>query len=175
MIRRCASKMRCQTMALAMPVSSSSVMKVTLPAPGRWRTRTMPAIRTLSPSFSAPSPAAGVIAAPVQRGTQEGERVGAQGELDGAVILDHLAALGHRRQRHFGLVRPRLGGGEQRQRRPPSPRTRHSAWRRSRPSEWKASASASFSSAAAGTPDRRQASSTLVKGRAIAAAAIFAP
>ena len=99
MIRRCASKMRCQTIALAMPVSSSSVMKVTLPSPGRWRTRTMPATWTFAPSFSAGERGAGSDAAPVELGAQEGERMGAQRELDGAIILDHLAALGHRRQR----------------------------------------------------------------------------
>ena len=126
MIRRCASKMRCQTIALAMPVSSSRVMKVTLPLPGRWRTRTMPATWTLSPSFSSREPAAGRDPAPLQLRAQEGERMGAQRELDGAIILDHLAALGHRRQRHFGLLRR-----APRRRRtraaapPPSPRTRH--------------------------------------------------
>jgi hypothetical protein len=34
---RCASKTRCHRIALAMPVSSSIVMKVTLVEPGRWR------------------------------------------------------------------------------------------------------------------------------------------
>ena len=46
MIRRCASNRRCQTMMLAMPVSSSIVRNMTLAVPGRWRTRTIPAIST---------------------------------------------------------------------------------------------------------------------------------
>src|SRR5438132_107461 len=61
MTGRCASKMRCQAIALAMPVSSSSVMKVTLPLPGRWRTRTMPATLTFAPSFTSFSAAQGRI------------------------------------------------------------------------------------------------------------------
>jgi len=41
----------------ATPVSSSRVMKMALPLPGRWRTRTTPAVRTRVPlrlSFRSP-------------------------------------------------------------------------------------------------------------------------
>jgi len=42
--------MRCHTIVLAMPVSSSSVMKITpLAVPGRWRTSTSPATVTRAP------------------------------------------------------------------------------------------------------------------------------
>ena len=118
-----------------MPVSSSRVMKVTLPAPGRWRTRTMPATWTLRAVLE-PLRARRRATMPRRSssGAQEGERMGAQRELDGAIILDHLAALGQRRQRHLGLAASRAsaaankGSGAS-----PSPRTRHRAWRRSRP------------------------------------------
>ena len=121
MIRRCVSKMRCQQIALAMPVSSSTVRKVTVPVPGRWRMRTMPATWTLSPSLSSLSPAAGDDAASLQVRTQEGDRMGAQRKLHGAIILDHLAPVAERRQHHFRLPAPRVGRGEERQRRAAEP------------------------------------------------------
>ena len=40
---RYCSNLRGHTIVLAMPVSSSSVMKMALPLPGRWRTSTRPA------------------------------------------------------------------------------------------------------------------------------------
>ena len=47
---RYVSNARAHTMVLAMPVSSSSVMKITpLAVPGRWRTSTSPATVTRSP------------------------------------------------------------------------------------------------------------------------------
>ena len=75
----------------------------------------MPATWTLSPSLKFLRRGRGDDAAPVELLAEEGERVAAQRELDGAIILDHLAALGHRRQRDLGLDPARLGGGEQRQ------------------------------------------------------------
>ena len=39
--------------------------------------------------------------------------MGAERQLDGPVILDHLAAAGERDQRHFGLGAQGVGGGEQ--------------------------------------------------------------
>ncbi|MOA27736.1 hypothetical protein D3C78_1486290 [compost metagenome] len=51
MIGRYFSKTFGQTMALATPVSSSIVMKITpLAEPGRWRTSTSPATVTLRPT-----------------------------------------------------------------------------------------------------------------------------
>jgi hypothetical protein len=41
---------RDQSRALAIPVSSSMVMKTALPLPGRWRISTTPATRSLRPS-----------------------------------------------------------------------------------------------------------------------------
>ncbi len=63
-----------------------------------------------------PSAPQGRMPRALQLRTQEGERMGAERELHGAIILDHLAARGQRRQRHLGLLPPRLGEGEERQR-----------------------------------------------------------
>src|SRR5205085_5664270 len=51
--------------------------------------------------------------APVELGAEEGEWVGAERELDRAIILDHLAALAHRGERDFGLALARIGRGEE--------------------------------------------------------------
>ncbi len=56
---RCRSNSFGQTTILAIPVSSSIVMKMTpLAEPGRWRTSTRPATLTRAPCAAPPSPAA---------------------------------------------------------------------------------------------------------------------
>ena len=61
-------------------------------------------------------PAGGKQAPAIELRPEEGERMTAQRKLHRAIILDHLAPLGQRSQRHFGLDPARLGGGEERQR-----------------------------------------------------------
>ncbi len=48
--RRSRSNWRAQSTQLVTPVSSSMVMKMALPLPGRWRTSTSPAVRVKRPS-----------------------------------------------------------------------------------------------------------------------------
>ncbi len=107
------------TTILAMPVSSSSVMKTTpLALPGRCRTSTTPAQRTRRLSLRVVDVLAGDDALSREPLAQEFHRVALQRQPDGLVIGDHLL-----RQRHLGqrlcvlvglLARDR--GLEQRQR-----------------------------------------------------------
>ena len=155
-----------QTMTLAMPASSSSVMKMTpLAVPGRWRTSTRPA--TVDP-LAVPDRGKRVGAQDSARGeagAHERGRMGLQGQRQAPVVLDHMRAERHRRQSRvrLGFARRSRVANSGRSSWSPTrsrPRTAHKAWRRSRPSERKASASASRSSTAELKPLRSQRSRT---------------
>ena len=92
-----------QTIRLAMPVSSSIVMKTTpLALPGRWRIRTSPAIARRRSDRQDGEIGGGDETLAGELGAQKGERVAFQGQPDGRVILDDMLA-----QRHFRQQRRR--------------------------------------------------------------------
>ena len=174
-MRRFFSNTLGQTTMLTMPVSSSSVRKITpLAVPGRWRTSTRPATLTRRPA-SLSSQCAALVMTPRRARllAEEGDRVRLQRQGDGGVVVHDVLAQRRLRQVDAALVEqvagaarsecPRSSAGCRRRSRawrpccsaPPSrPFTAHSAARRSRPMERKASASASRSSMLTGAPLR---------------------
>ena len=83
----------------------------------------MPAVSSQRPSRLPHGLGAGDDAPGAQIGAQEGDGMLAQREAEMAIVLDHLAAGGHRPERDGGLIDlrqrfglARRGGGEQRQR-----------------------------------------------------------
>ncbi len=101
---RSRSKAFGQTIRLAMPISSSSVMKITPCAvPGRWRTSTSPATATRSPLFSVASASLRLTPRASRRRAHEGDRMGLERQRQATIVLDDMGAERHRRQPGVGL------------------------------------------------------------------------
>ena len=115
MIGRKRSNTRGHRIVLAMPVSSSSVMKMALPVPGRWRTSTRPATVTMRPGRHLGQQLVPHDAARVEIGAQERHRMRLQRQMQVAIVLDHLLARQHRRQRDVRLELRHGDAREQRQ------------------------------------------------------------
>jgi hypothetical protein len=95
--RRKRSRIWGQTIRLAIPVSSSMVMKTTpLALPGRCRISVMPAIDQPPVDRQMGEFGGGHQTFPREIGAQKGERVTLQGQTQARVILDDMLA-----QRHF--------------------------------------------------------------------------
>ena len=97
------SNLRGQTMVLAIAVSSSSVMKMALPVPGRCRTSTRPPMFTRRRAQASDSSSWRDDAARIEIGAQERHRMRLQRQMQMAIVLDHLLARRHRRQTRVGL------------------------------------------------------------------------
>ena len=86
--------------------------------PGRWRTSTSPATETRRPLGSSASRAASTMRARRELAAQEGDRVRLQRQRQRAVVVHHVLAELHLRQRHL-LLAHQIGagarGGEERQ------------------------------------------------------------
>ena len=109
------SKIRGHTIVLAMAVSSSSVMKMTLPWPGRCRTSTRPATVTRRPDGILTKRSWRENAARGKIGAQEGYRMRLQRQMQAPIVLDHMLARQHRRQSRVGLQLRHGDAREQRQ------------------------------------------------------------
>ena len=175
-MRRKRSNTRRQTTTLAMPVSSSSVMKMTpLAVPGRWRTSTRPATVTALPSPASWRAAhgAGCGAARIPRASSASGCASARSRRCGNPRPPARPGSSPAARQRGSVTRGAGQRREQRQRRrllaqtlaPPT-----APARRSSPSERKASASASCSSAARRERRPRCQSSRDGGGRPVAAA-----
>ena len=101
--RRKRSRIGGQTIRLAIPVSSSMVMKTTpLALPGRWRISTIPAIASRRSTGRSGEVGGGDQPLAGELGAQKGQRMALQAEAEAGVILDDMLAQRHLRQQGRG-------------------------------------------------------------------------
>ena len=112
---RYCSNLRGQMMVLAMPVSSSSVMKMALPVARPLTHQHDPADGDAPARLDGGKQLVAHDAARIEIAAQERHRMRLQRQMQMAIILDHLLARQHRRQMRVGLHLRHRSAREQRQ------------------------------------------------------------